>query len=52
MFELIDIYQKVGNRWVYTHATRMHKTLVAAKKHYLDQFGSDVKCKFAHREYK
>ena len=34
MFDRIDIYVKNGTRWVYLEATRMHRTLASAQRHY------------------
>lgn len=48
MNDLINIYIKLGERWVYHEGCRMHKTLKAAEKHYLDEFKVKVKAKFAN----
>lgn len=48
MNDLINIFIKLGDSWVYHEGTRMHKTLMAAEKHYLDQFQIKVKARFAN----
>lgn len=47
MFNLIDIYVKVHDKWKYLEGTRMHKTLVAAEKHAAQFHGGQCKAKFA-----
>lgn len=48
MSDLINIYIKLGGRWVYHEGTRMHRTLAAAERHYLDVYQVKVKAKFAN----
>jgi hypothetical protein len=51
MYNLIDVYLKTTlGKWVWVDSTRMHKTCVAAKQHYVESLpmcADKVKCKKA-----
>lgn len=48
MHDLIDIYTRdASGRWVYSEATRMHRTLAAARRHYTQMYGIEVQAHFA-----
>jgi len=50
MHELINVYTKQAGRWVYLEGTRMHKTLAACERHYLETYGVEVQARFAATE--
>lgn len=49
MHELIDIYIKRHNRWLYAEGSRMSATLAQAEQRFSSIYGEPVKAKFAER---
>ncbi len=47
MHDLIDIYTRQAGRLVYVEATRMHRTLAAARRHYFTNYGLEVVARFS-----
>ncbi len=48
MHDLIDIYTRQSGRIIYVEGTRMHRTLAAARRHYLALYGAEVVARFAN----